>query len=80
MRVYSDTANTREAGTETRVRWRVGGGSYTTLTTSGSSADLNVTGLYGTLEVIVDSFITSNSKYSTYSDSLTMTLTAPPPP
>ncbi|AZF90093.1 central tail hub [Pseudomonas phage vB_PaeS_SCUT-S4] len=80
LRVYHDTANTREAGTETRVRWRVGGGAYTTVTTAGSSTTLDVTGKYGTLEVIVDSFITSNSKYSTYSDSLTMTLTAPPPP
>lgn len=80
LRVYGDTANTREAGTETRVRWRVGGGAYTTVTTSGSSTTLDVTGKYGTLEVIVDSFITANSKYSTYGDSLTMTLTAPPPP
>jgi len=79
LRVYGDMANTREAGTETRVRWRVGGGGYTTVTTSGSSTTLDVTGKYGTLEVIVDSFITANSKYSTYSDSLTMTLTAPPP-
>jgi len=74
LRVYNDTADTREAGTETRVRWRVGGGGYTTVTTTGNSTTLNVTGLVGTLEVIVDSQIISNSKYSTYSESLTMTL------
>lgn len=74
VRVYDDTTDTRESGTQTRIRWRVGAGGYTTLTTTGNSTTLNVTGLTGTLEVIVDSQIVANSKYSTYSDSLTMTL------
>lgn len=75
VRAYNDSTNTRESGTQTRVRWRVGAGGYTTVTTTGSSVNLDVTGLTGTLEVIVDSQIISNSKYSTYTDTLTMTLT-----
>ncbi len=74
LRVYNDTANNREAGTQTRLRWRVGGGGYTTVLTTSNSSTLDVTGLAGTLEVIVDSQIISNSKYSTYTDTLTMTL------
>lgn len=74
LRVYGDTTDNRESGTQTRIRWRVGAGGYTTVTTTGNSTTLNVTGLVGTLEVIVDSQIISNSKYSTYSESLTMTL------
>lgn len=75
LRVYNDIVNNREADTQTRVRWRVGAGGYTTVTTTGNSVALNVTGLTGTLEVIVDSQIISNSKYSTHTDTLTMELT-----
>ena len=74
LRVYGDTTDNRESGTQTRIRWRVGAGGYTTVTTTGNNTTLNVTGLIGTLEVIIDSQIISNSKYSTYSESLTMTL------
>jgi hypothetical protein len=74
IRPYDDTTEAREAGTQTRVRWRVGAGGYTTVTTTGNSTTLSVTGLTGTLEVIVDTQIISNSKYSTYSETLTMTL------
>lgn len=76
MRVYDDVVDNREADTQTRLRWRVGAGGYTTVTTTGNSAVLDVTGLVGTLEVIVDSQIISNGKYSTYGDSLTMELGA----
>lgn len=74
LRVYNDAANNREAGTQTRLRWRVGAGGYTTVLTTSNTSTLDVTGLTGTLEVIVDSQIISNSKYSTYTDTLTMTL------
>jgi hypothetical protein len=74
IRPYDDTTEAREAGTQTRVRWRVGAGGYTTVTTTGNGTTLNVTGLTGTLEVIADTQIISNNKYSTYSETLTMTL------
>lgn len=74
LKVYFQSTNVREPGTQTRVRWRVGTGAYTTVLTTGSSTTLNVTGLTGTLEVIVDSQIIANSKYSRVTDTLTMTL------
>jgi hypothetical protein len=75
LRAYDDAATNREADTQTRVQWRVGAGGYTTALTTGNSVALDVTGLTGTLEVIVDSQIISNSKYSTNNDTLTMELT-----
>ncbi len=75
VRVYDDTTNTRESDTQTRIRWRVGAGGYTTVTTTSNTINIDVTGLTGTLEVIVDSQIISNSKYSTVTDVLTCELT-----
>jgi len=74
LRVYNDAVNNRESGTQTRIRWRIGTGSYTTATTTANSYSIPVTGLIGTLEVIVDSQTIANSKYSTYSDSLKIVL------
>lgn len=74
LKVYNDTGSTRETGTQTRIRWRVGAGLYTTVTTTSDSLVLDVTGLTGTLEVIADQQIISSGKYSTATDTLTMTL------
>ncbi|QBZ71733.1 hypothetical protein [Pseudomonas phage KP1] len=75
LKVYDDGSATIEAGTQTRVRWRVGSGGYTTVVLTGTSTSLNVTGLTGVLEVLVDTQIISSGLYSTVSDRLTMTLT-----
>ena len=75
LAVYNDADSGLESGVQTRVRWRVGSGGYTTVNvTSGNSTTLAVTGLTGTLEVIVDSQIILNSKFSQTTDTLTMTL------
>lgn len=74
LRVYDDATNTREAGTQTRIRWRVGTGAYTAVTTTSNTVTLDVKKLVGTLQVIVDSQIIANGKYSSGSDTLTMQL------
>lgn len=74
LHVYDDSDVTPESNVRTRVRWRVGTGSYTTVNTTGDSTNLNVTGLTGTLEVIVDSEDTDNGLFSLTTETLTMTL------
>lgn len=74
LSVYNSADAGQETGTQTRVRWRVGSGGYTTVMVSGTSTTLNVTGLVGTLEVLVDTQITASGLFSTNADRLTMTL------
>jgi len=69
-----NAADDAEAGVDTKLQWRVGSGGYTTTYETGSSATLNVTGLTGTLEVIVSARITATGVESTSFDTLTMTL------
>lgn len=74
LSVYNDPTVAPETGTQTRVRWRVENASYTTVMVSGSSTTLNVTGLKGVLEVLVDTQITASGWTSKNFDRLTMTL------
>lgn len=74
LSVFNDADAGLETGTQTRVRWRVGAGGYTTVMVAGTSTALNVTGLTGTLEVIVDTQITASGLFSTNSERLTQTL------
>jgi len=74
LRVYDDAVSTREPGTSTVVRWRVGAGAYSEEITTLDTASLNVAGKSGLLEVIIFSRITSSGKESAESDTLTMTL------
>jgi hypothetical protein len=74
LRVYDDAVSTREPGTSTVVRWRVGAGAYSEEITTLDTESLNVAGDSGLLEVIIFSRITSSGKESLVSDTLTMTL------
>jgi len=74
LRVYDDAVSTREPGTSTVVRWRVGAGAYSEEITTLDTESLNVSGKSGLLEVIIFSRIISSGKESAESDTLTMTL------
>lgn len=75
LSVFNDTDAGNETGTQTRIRWRVGAGGYTTVLVTGTTTTLNVTGLVGTLEVLADTIITASGLISTNSERLTMQLT-----
>lgn len=74
LRVYNDTEDTvQESGMTTRMRWRIDAGAYTTVNgLTGNSTTINVTGLSGTLEVLVDTVV--DGVFSLTADRLTMTL------
>lgn len=71
--VYNDSSDLQEAGVTYTMRWRVGAGSYTTVTgLTGTSTTIPVTGLTGTLEVRLNSVL--NGVSSLTDDALTMVL------
>jgi len=72
--MYNEADNALEPGTNARVRWRVGGGSFTTVLSTANTINLAVTGMTGTLEVIVDGWDPRTSKASLVSETITMTL------
>jgi len=74
LQVYDEIGSSREPGTQTRIRWRVGAGEYTTITTTSSTVSLDITGRVGILEVIADQQIISNSKYSAVAETITCEL------
>ena len=74
LKVYNDSGSVREAGTQTRIRYALNGADYTTLTTTVDTATIPVTGLNGSLEVLTDQQIISNSKYSSVVESLNISL------
>lgn len=67
---YNDTRDIREAGTQTRLRWRLNNGAFQTVTVAGNAHTIDITGLEGIIEVFVDSVITATGKYSQISDTL----------
>lgn len=79
LRYYDDAEGSSayfEAGVTHRVRWRVGAGGYTTVSgLTGNSTNIDVTGLVGTLEVLVDSYDPGSGLYSLTYDRLTRELT-----
>lgn len=71
--IYSDPSEATESGTDYVLRWRVGAGSYTTISgIAGLTQNINVTGLTGTLEVRVSA---RRNGLQSVEDFLTMTLT-----
>lgn len=74
LRVYNDSVENRETGTQTRIRWRIIGSAITTVYTTSNTININVTGLTGTLEVTIDTQIIASGVYSTYQEVLTATL------
>lgn len=73
VRIYDDPADVAEAGTDYRVRWRIGAGAWTTDYVSIASHNIDVTGLLGTLEVEV--YSRRDGLLSLVGDSLTIELT-----
>lgn len=74
LRVYNDADGITEDNVRTRVRWRVGAGAYNVVNETGTTTNLNVTGLTGTLEVIIDSEHTITGLFSLTTETLTMTI------
>lgn len=86
LRAYDDASDVRESGTQTRIRWRMDADPYTTVDTTLSSYVIDLEpyleqygpienaqfAVIGTLEVVIDTEIISNSKFSTVSETMTL--------
>lgn len=77
IRTYTEADVSPEANVLTRVKWRIGGGAYTEVTSAGTSLNIDVALQYGLLEVIVEGYNTSKNLASLVSETLYIELLEP---